>query len=276
MLATGGPGDARRSPSRRGRGGGRRRGVRRRRHHHAGGRRAGRAPRCALGVIPGRDRQPARRQPPHPQPRPRGPRGRCVSRPAPPLRPRPHGAARRRPLLRRGLRGRATTRGSWPRPCREHKRRWGMARLRRRPPSGSSASIRSSDARHHHRRRGVRRPCRDGAGRQLRRGDSAVRAARARHPPRRRPARRRGGPGRQLRARACAPSGTCCAIAPATLGEDTFVGYARGREIRVETDPVQPVQLDGEPGGETPFTATVVPGAIRIMVPVAGHGVGRA
>lgn len=55
--------------------------------------------------------------------------------------------------------------------------------------------------------------------------------------------------------------------APNAEGQETFVGYARGREIRVETDPVQPVQLDGEPGGETPFTATVVPGAIRIMVP---------
>jgi diacylglycerol kinase (ATP) len=48
---------------------------------------------------------------------------------------------------------------------------------------------------------------------------------------------------------------------------DTLVGFASGREIRVETDPVQPVQLDGEPGGSTPFTVTVVPGAIRIMVP---------
>jgi diacylglycerol kinase (ATP) len=48
---------------------------------------------------------------------------------------------------------------------------------------------------------------------------------------------------------------------------DTLVGFATGREIRVESDPVQPVQLDGEGGGVTPFTATVVPGAIRIMVP---------
>lgn len=56
---------------------------------------------------------------------------------------------------------------------------------------------------------------------------------------------------------------------PSVEGVDTFVGFARGREIRVETDPVQPVQLDGEPGGLTPFTATVVPGAIRIMVPGA-------
>ena len=58
---------------------------------------------------------------------------------------------------------------------------------------------------------------------------------------------------------------------PATRGtEDTYVGYARGREIRVETTPVQPVQLDGEPGGHTPFTATVIPSAIRIMVPPEG------
>ena len=58
--------------------------------------------------------------------------------------------------------------------------------------------------------------------------------------------------------------------APEVEGFDTYVGYARGREIRVETQPAQPVQLDGEPGGETPFTATVVPGAISILVPPGG------
>ncbi len=58
--------------------------------------------------------------------------------------------------------------------------------------------------------------------------------------------------------------------APDVEGLDTYVGYARGREIRVETHPVQPVQLDGEPGGETPFTVTVVPAAISIMVPRFG------
>jgi YegS/Rv2252/BmrU family lipid kinase len=58
-------------------------------------------------------------------------------------------------------------------------------------------------------------------------------------------------------------------IAPGVLGEGgAYVGYARGREVRVESDPVQPVQLDGEPGGETPFSASVVPGAIKVMVPV--------
>jgi YegS/Rv2252/BmrU family lipid kinase len=56
-------------------------------------------------------------------------------------------------------------------------------------------------------------------------------------------------------------------VGPSELGRGTFVGHARGREIRVESEQIQPVQLDGEPGGSTPFTATVVPGAIRIMVP---------
>ena len=50
-------------------------------------------------------------------------------------------------------------------------------------------------------------------------------------------------------------------------GGDAFVGYARGREIRVETHPRTLVELDGDPGGETPFTATCVPGAIRVMAP---------
>jgi diacylglycerol kinase family enzyme len=45
------------------------------------------------------------------------------------------------------------------------------------------------------------------------------------------------------------------------------IGYARGREVRIVSDPVEPVQLDGEPGGVTPFTASIVPGAIRIMAP---------
>jgi undecaprenyl-diphosphatase len=59
--------------------------------------------------------------------------------------------------------------------------------------------------------------------------------------------------------------------ASGTFGTDVMVGFARGREIRVELPEgeVQPVQLDGDPGGETPFTATVVPGAIQVMMPNA-------
>jgi YegS/Rv2252/BmrU family lipid kinase len=56
-------------------------------------------------------------------------------------------------------------------------------------------------------------------------------------------------------------------LTPGSLGPDAYVGHVRGREVKVETDRPQPVQLDGEPGGTTPFTASVVPGAIRIMVP---------
>jgi YegS/Rv2252/BmrU family lipid kinase len=66
-------------------------------------------------------------------------------------------------------------------------------------------------------------------------------------------------------------------VAPGALGRGAYVGHARGREVRVESELVQPVQLDGEPGGQTPFTATVVPGAIRIMVPAGlSHGVAPA
>ena len=46
-----------------------------------------------------------------------------------------------------------------------------------------------------------------------------------------------------------------------------LVAYARGREITVRTATPEPVQLDGEPDGDTPFTATVVPGAIRVVAP---------
>jgi YegS/Rv2252/BmrU family lipid kinase len=46
-----------------------------------------------------------------------------------------------------------------------------------------------------------------------------------------------------------------------------YVGYIRGESIHVHSTPVQPVQLDGDPGGTTPFTATVVPGAIHVFVP---------
>lgn len=56
--------------------------------------------------------------------------------------------------------------------------------------------------------------------------------------------------------------------ASGTFGKDVFVGYARGREIRVVSlDGPQPVQMDGDGGGETPFTATIVPGAIAVMMP---------
>jgi len=54
---------------------------------------------------------------------------------------------------------------------------------------------------------------------------------------------------------------------PMERGNGTFIGYARGQTITIEADQEQPVELDGEPGGTTPFTADVVPGAITVIVP---------
>lgn len=51
------------------------------------------------------------------------------------------------------------------------------------------------------------------------------------------------------------------------IGSGGSVGFARGREVRVVATPAQPAQLDGEPGGLTPFTATVVPHAINVLAP---------
>jgi diacylglycerol kinase (ATP) len=41
----------------------------------------------------------------------------------------------------------------------------------------------------------------------------------------------------------------------------------QGREITLKAEPVQDVWIDGEIGGETPFTTSVVPEALEIVVP---------
>jgi diacylglycerol kinase (ATP) len=48
---------------------------------------------------------------------------------------------------------------------------------------------------------------------------------------------------------------------------EPWVRYARGREVTVEAEPARPVQLDGELGGHTPFTAVVVPRALPVLIP---------
>ena len=53
------------------------------------------------------------------------------------------------------------------------------------------------------------------------------------------------------------------------VADTAYLVYARGREVTVAADPVQPVQYDGERAGWTPFTATVVPRAIRVCAPEA-------
>ena len=53
----------------------------------------------------------------------------------------------------------------------------------------------------------------------------------------------------------------------------SLVRYARGRVVTVRTDTPLAVEMDGDPDGETPFTAEVVPGAIMVMTPNGGRGI---
>ena len=50
-------------------------------------------------------------------------------------------------------------------------------------------------------------------------------------------------------------------------GGTAYLRYARGTEVTIEADPPEPVQFDGDLAGETPVTAVVEPGAIRVMAP---------
>jgi diacylglycerol kinase (ATP) len=43
--------------------------------------------------------------------------------------------------------------------------------------------------------------------------------------------------------------------------------FWRGKEIRIEVEPEQPVWTDGEYSGRTPVTVTVVPAAVKVVVP---------
>ena len=49
--------------------------------------------------------------------------------------------------------------------------------------------------------------------------------------------------------------------------ETARVRRLRGTEVRVETENARTVQADGDVVGETPFTATIVPGGLRVVVP---------
>ncbi|HEX9727180.1 MAG TPA: diacylglycerol kinase family protein [Gemmatimonadales bacterium] len=55
----------------------------------------------------------------------------------------------------------------------------------------------------------------------------------------------------------------------ARVGDDATgrIRHLRGREIQIATEPVQPVQFDGEQAGDTPFAVDVLPGALRVLVP---------
>jgi diacylglycerol kinase (ATP) len=47
-----------------------------------------------------------------------------------------------------------------------------------------------------------------------------------------------------------------------------WLWFGRGRTVRVEVmeGPPRPMQLDGEPSGDTPFEARLIPGSLRVLV----------
>lgn len=54
--------------------------------------------------------------------------------------------------------------------------------------------------------------------------------------------------------------------AKGTYGKDVFIARHRGKEVAVEVlGSVQPVQKDGDDGGETPFTITILPAALQVI-----------
>jgi diacylglycerol kinase family enzyme len=52
-------------------------------------------------------------------------------------------------------------------------------------------------------------------------------------------------------------------------GSDEEIGvyHWRGKEITIESDPIQDVWIDGELGGQTPFSLSALPQALEIVVP---------
>lgn len=51
--------------------------------------------------------------------------------------------------------------------------------------------------------------------------------------------------------------------------KDERLLHFQAREVTVETDQPVPVQIDGDPAGTTPMTATALPAALRMLVPAS-------
>lgn len=60
-------------------------------------------------------------------------------------------------------------------------------------------------------------------------------------------------------------------LAVTQLHRSPYVVHMRAKNVTLETDPVLPIQLDGDVVSETPATFEVRPGAMRIVVPLPGH-----
>ncbi len=53
------------------------------------------------------------------------------------------------------------------------------------------------------------------------------------------------------------------------VSNDPSIMHWQGREITIESDPPQPVISDGEPIGDTPVSASLLPGTLKVLVPKA-------
>jgi diacylglycerol kinase family enzyme len=48
---------------------------------------------------------------------------------------------------------------------------------------------------------------------------------------------------------------------------ELLIEHWQARHILIEVDPPQPAQVDGEMVGDTPISAEVLPGALKVIVP---------
>jgi diacylglycerol kinase (ATP) len=64
--------------------------------------------------------------------------------------------------------------------------------------------------------------------------------------------------------------GKVIASGPSLLDTDKpepVIEHWQARQIRIEVDPPQPVQVDGEMVDDTPISAEVLPGALKVIIP---------
>lgn len=56
------------------------------------------------------------------------------------------------------------------------------------------------------------------------------------------------------------------AVRESSIGE-LLIDHWQAQKITIEVEPSQPVQVDGEMVGDTPISADIIPGALRVIVP---------
>lgn len=64
---------------------------------------------------------------------------------------------------------------------------------------------------------------------------------------------------------------TIWGLATGSLARSPYVVHFRGRAVRLSSDPMLPVQLDGDVVTRTPAGFTIEPGGVRVIVPVGSN-----